>query len=516
MVTRILLLFSTLLAVVATVSNAFTVHDDAARFQEIVEATVAAEPMPMRPVVEVTRVVYATATPEVALEEAALRVAKESGAKEGGATQNNAQHNEVVTPNRNGLQPIQSRSSSENSAALLSTEREVIDLINAARQTNGQKLLQLSPELVEAARRHSRDMATRNLTWHTGSDNSTYQQRIAEAGYTGAAVNEAIFYGSSLPADSVNWWLGDEHHRPILFSTEYTQIGISLVSEPTSAQRHYWTLTFGDSSGSQQIAQDSQARRGGVGGPITENAPIPNLGSAPQLTVNEEVVNVRQGPSVEYAAVGVAEAGQRYSIVGKNQDSSWWQVCCFQGLTVWIIDLFVATSGDPSQTPLIEVGPPTALSPESIISPALVEPAPSNDSGQNQFVGGSLPFELLFTARHLETNIVTIYSYVQENNNALDGYFLRITKDGQVMTNRARSSAIPLGTTKPGTPSSAENKVYNLKVDFNSMSHPDFDPTGSWTAQLVNGNQEAVSPPTSFTIRPNDDQKEIYLRYQKR
>lgn len=78
-----------------------------------------------------------------------------------------------------------------------------------------------------------------------------------------------------------------------------------------------------------------------------------------------------------------------------------------------------------------------------------------------------------------------------------------------------RSIALALGATKPGNPSSPENKIYNIKQDFNAMSHPGFNPVGQWVIQLVDGAGQPVGPATTFTLRPNSEQMEMYVRYQK-
>src|SRR5512138_453884 len=60
---------------------------------------------------------------------------------------------------------------------------QILARINALRQQNGLLPLDLSGGLTSAAQRHSDDMARTGNIDHTGSDGSSYDSRIREAGY---------------------------------------------------------------------------------------------------------------------------------------------------------------------------------------------------------------------------------------------------------------------------------------------------------------------------------------------
>ena len=51
--------------------------------------------------------------------------------------------------------------------------------------------------------------------------------------------------------------------------------------------------------------------------------------AAPRLVVGGEIVNVRQGPGVDYPTVGAVNAGEAFALTGRNEAGDWWQVCCF-------------------------------------------------------------------------------------------------------------------------------------------------------------------------------------------
>ncbi|MBK6433231.1 SH3 domain-containing protein [Candidatus Amarolinea dominans] len=54
--------------------------------------------------------------------------------------------------------------------------------------------------------------------------------------------------------------------------------------------------------------------------------------------------NIRSGPGTSYPIVGKASAGQRYDILGRNADSSWWQIS-YGDKQGWIAASVVKTSG---------------------------------------------------------------------------------------------------------------------------------------------------------------------------
>ena len=64
-----------------------------------------------------------------------------------------------------------------------SHELAMLSAINAARVERGLHALAANTQLADAAERHAQDMATHPGIVHTGSDGSSIEQRIREAGY---------------------------------------------------------------------------------------------------------------------------------------------------------------------------------------------------------------------------------------------------------------------------------------------------------------------------------------------
>lgn len=127
------------------------------------------------------------------------------------------------------------------------TERDksLLDTINLRRTQFGLHPLFPVPALNNAARRHSRDMATNGLTGHGGSDGSTAAQRIRAAGYVPELASEAIVFGFPTAVDAVEWLINDPYHRDQILSPQFTEFGVSYSESSVSDFRHFWVVTFG-------------------------------------------------------------------------------------------------------------------------------------------------------------------------------------------------------------------------------------------------------------------------------
>lgn len=129
-----------------------------------------------------------------------------------------------------------------------SYEASVLKLINAERVKRGLSKLKLNTKLRTAARRHSKDMATKDFFSHTGSSGSSMTDRITKAGYKWAAAGETLYAGGGeykTPQQCVNAWLNSPGHANIMLSATYTQVGIGYYYDKNSPYGGYYTADFG-------------------------------------------------------------------------------------------------------------------------------------------------------------------------------------------------------------------------------------------------------------------------------
>jgi uncharacterized protein YkwD len=103
--------------------------------------------------------------------------------------------------------------------------------VNRLRQACG--LIGDDPRLTEAAQRHANDMLTNGLNGHIGSDGSSPQVRITDAGYRSRYSGEVVFWGTGSaanPSEALDMWMQSPPHRAIILNCAYTAAGFATAS----------------------------------------------------------------------------------------------------------------------------------------------------------------------------------------------------------------------------------------------------------------------------------------------
>jgi len=248
----------------------------------------------------------------------------------------------------------------------------------------------------------------------------------------------------------------------------------------------------------------------GVGGAAATPLPQPRPGGsrAPQAAepakavVNAPLVNVRRGPGTDYDVVTFVERGAEFDIIGKNADASWWQICCVDGGdSAWIIAEYVDTLGDADAVPVIDPNNPSPPAQANV--PAQAAPTPTPPPAPQT------TFDLKTQEQFPETGLVRVFLYVYAGNDALEGYSLRVTKDGQELPVSGLSFGGQPAFTWPFQ--DARQRYQNFKAEFS-----DVPAGGIWVVQLVDAAGATVGPAATFTLADNDPQQELYVRYERR
>ncbi|MCX6030799.1 MAG: SH3 domain-containing protein [Chloroflexi bacterium] len=72
----------------------------------------------------------------------------------------------------------------------------------------------------------------------------------------------------------------------------------------------------------------------------------------PKAAVNTDRLNVRAGPGLDFVVFAVVEAGQTYTIVGRNAAGAWLQICCVSANQPgWVSADWVVVQGDVKSLP---------------------------------------------------------------------------------------------------------------------------------------------------------------------
>lgn len=128
-------------------------------------------------------------------------------------------------------------------------ERDVLDLTNQARRSQGCRPLQLDDSLVEAAGSHASDMVRRHYMDHTNPDGEDPGDRMARAGYHGSGWGENIAAGYSSAQKVFNAWMNSDGHRANILNCKFTTIGIGY--DPGQVKPEWgngsWVQDFGRS-----------------------------------------------------------------------------------------------------------------------------------------------------------------------------------------------------------------------------------------------------------------------------
>ncbi|MBI1879405.1 MAG: SH3 domain-containing protein, partial [Chloroflexi bacterium] len=111
----------------------------------------------------------------------------------------------------------------------------------------------------------------------------------------------------------------------------------------------------------------------GTAEPVGAEPPVQNISSnpLPLVTAGENNVNIRSGPGTDYPIIGPLAAGQSLEIVGRNADSSWWQVVAPAGLG-WVAAQVTSASDVSDSLPVVEVAaPPVEAAPPTVVAAAV-------------------------------------------------------------------------------------------------------------------------------------------------
>lgn len=122
-------------------------------------------------------------------------------------------------------------------------ENTVVLLTNTQRALAGCRALKVNGDLRQAARTHSKRMATAQSMSHQLPGELSLGRRITRAGYLGwTRVAENIAAGYTT-AGSVTraWWASTSHKRNITDCT-LREVGVGVVF---NGLRMYWTVDFG-------------------------------------------------------------------------------------------------------------------------------------------------------------------------------------------------------------------------------------------------------------------------------
>jgi uncharacterized protein YraI len=266
---------------------------------------------------------------------------------------------------------------------------------------------------------------------------------------------------------------------------------------------------------------------GAVTGTAVTTAPIAAAPAVtPSLKVETDILNVRSGPGTDYGLVGTANLGEKFDIVGRNADGSWYQICCVNGQQGWVnaeltdedneeLAPVVAAPTAPQPVAAAPTQPPAAQpaapQPEPTATPAPA-PAPAADAcagiggdgckfklrGGPTFAnngGGELKFQIAF-----------VHSGI-DGGQPQGSYFIWVEKDGQKLPVSDGTRSIALESMQ-----GAQGK-YNYEYKIPRDQLPGGNVAGNYQIWVLDGNGERDSQTFSFTVP--EGQGEVWMQFDQ-
>jgi hypothetical protein len=160
----------------------------------------------------------------------------------------------------------------------------------------------------------------------------------------------------------------------------------------------------------------------------------------------------------------------------------------------------------PTDTPTPEPSPTPTVTPTSTPLPTATVTPTSTPTPPPAY-----DFELedaeKFPTQGLAEDVVRIWLYVYAPGNfGLGDYGMRITNNGVRLESESLSKAgLPQVTRKGPGP---YTRFTNLNVIIVEAQ------AGDWEIQLVDENDRPVGPPAEFTLTPDEETREFYVRYR--
>lgn len=137
-----------------------------------------------------------------------------------------------------------------------------------------------------------------------------------------------------------------------------TPLGLSSAEDPTETPMVEATATQPPTE--TPIPEEVAAE------PTEALAAVP---AAPMARAQDGKVNLRGGPGTDYEIVGELLVGESLEIVGRNADSSWWQISTTEGGVAWVAAEVVAASDVSEAIPVVEAPAPPTAAPTPVPAP---------------------------------------------------------------------------------------------------------------------------------------------------
>lgn len=179
--------------------------------------------------------------------------------------------------------------------------------------------------------------------------------------------------------------------------------------------------------------------------------------TSPRVTASNSAVNLRSGPGTNYPRQGALQQGQSLPIVGRNANSSWWQVSTSNGLR-WIAASVTTASNAGGNIPVVQAPPPPA------------PPTPTNPPAPPPPQTPQFQYSITNVFGQTNEAITQVRGQIKDaGGNPVNGVRVRV-----------RSGSFCTVSYPSGAPGGYPNGNYDILLD--NRAKP-----GNWLVAVVNG-----------------------------
>lgn len=251
---------------------------------------------------------------------------------------------------------------------------------------------------------------------------------------------------------------------------------------------------------------------------IPTDTPTPTITPTPFIVVSSGLVALRTGPGIDYPLLAQLGPTIPVAVVGRSEDSTWLEICCVSGQTVWVVTSHVQVNNDINGVPVSVAAPPPVptVTPLPTETPT-VTPTPTATLPPFDRAIGPQFFP---TSNEYVTIWAKIYIGVSPFEQPLEGYFLTVQFEGF-----DRPNALGMVPSREvfefSAPPGSGNRVqYNYKYEYRPPDPATINSeatrlqligTGTWTVYVSDGAGNRLSEDVTFTTAPSNPNREIYI-----
>lgn len=250
----------------------------------------------------------------------------------------------------------------------------------------------------------------------------------------------------------------------------------------------------------------------------------PTTTPTPYIEVGSGYVSLRTGPGVNFPQAAQLGPDIPVALVGRNPEGTWLQICCVNGVDVWVATQHVLIFNDISQLALISAGPPPT--PTETATPTETPTATPYLYAFERALGPQ------FSPTNNQFLTIWVKLFIGELGQGevpAEGYFLEV--EFEEFDRPSRFGEVPSWDVFEfnAPPGAGNRQEYNLKYEYHPYNPPrasypgatatptplELLGTGTWTVWVKDGAGNQLSEKVTFTTQPFNPNREVYIAWRR-